>query len=66
MYVCMYRGCPWWSAHDIGRPNGPGGGANLKWVECPDPVGTIGPASRTLAHTYLRISTFGANFNLGS
>ena len=25
-------------AHGIGRPAGPGGGAHLKWVQCPDPA----------------------------
>ena len=54
MYVCMYRGCPSWSTHGIGRPTGPGEGAHQKWVQCPNLAGTIGPVSCTLAHTYAR------------
>ena len=53
----MYRGCPSWKC--------PLRGAHQKWVQCPNPAGTIGPASRTLAHTHAW-SAFYANFNLGS
>ena len=50
-YTGMYRGCSLWSAHGIGHPTGPGGGVHQKWVQCPNPAGTIGPTSRTLVHT---------------
>ena len=30
----------------------------IKWVQCPNPAGTIGPASRTLDHTYALLCTF--------
>ena len=36
MYVCVYRGCPSWSAHGKERPTGPGGGA-LKGFKVPTP-----------------------------
>ena len=64
--VCMYRGCPSWSAHGIGRLTGPGGGAHQKWVQCPNHADTIGPASYTLAHTCTLCVLSVANFDPGS
>ena len=49
----MYRGCPSWSAHGIGRPTGPGGGAHQKWVQCPNPAGTYHRSRVTHAGSYL-------------
>ena len=63
----MYRGCPLWSAHGIGRPTGPGGGAHQKsGSNVPTPAGTIGPASRTLAHPYTPSAHSVANFTQGN
>ena len=49
MYVCVkvaLRGVPMGSGVQLGLGEGP-----IKWVQCPNPVGTIGPTLRTLAHT---------------
>ena len=54
----MYRGCPSWSAHGIRHPTGSGGGAHQKWVQCPNPAGTIDPVSRMLAHTCALVCAF--------
>ena len=64
-YVRMYRGCPSWNAHGKGRPTGSGGGDHQKWVQCPNPASTIGPASSTLARACAKTLSV-ANFNLGS
>ena len=56
-----------WIAHEKGRPTGPGREAHQKWVQCPNPTGTIGPASRTLALACtLCVLSAAANFTLGS
>ena len=64
--VCMYRGCPSWSALGIGRPTGPGGRTHQKWVQCSNPTGIIGPVLRMLADTCTLRVLFVANFTLGS
>ena len=53
MYLCievaLHR-----IAHGIGKSNWAWGkGPSIKWVQCPNPAGNIGSASRTLAHTLL-------------
>ena len=53
-------------AHGIGRPTGPGGGAHQKVGPKFNPVGTIGPTSCTLAHTYTLGVLSVTNFTLGS
>ena len=45
---------------------GLGEGPIKKWVQCPNPAGTIGPASRTLGHTCTLGVLFVNNFTLGS
>ena len=57
MHVCIevaLRGI----THGIGRSNCAWGGAHQKWVQCPNPAGTIGPASRTLTHTHALLCAF--------
>ena len=61
--VRVYRGCPRWnraSNWTCGR------GPSKKWVQCPNPAGTIGPASRRLAHTCTLGVLSATNFTLGS
>ena len=53
MHVCMHRGCPSWSAHGIGLPTWPGGGAHQKWVECPNPAFTNHRSRVTHTGSYL-------------
>ena len=48
------------SGVQLGQREGP-----IKWVQCPNPAGTIGPASHTLAHTSADALSV-ADFNLGS
>ena len=58
-YVCIevaLRG----NVHGIGRPTGPGGGDHQKWVQCPNPAGTVKTMSRTLDHTHAH--TLGTDF----
>ena len=38
----------------------------IKWVQCPNPAGTIGPASCMLIRTHARCALSVANFTLGS
>ena len=69
MYVCMYVKSLSFEElpMESGNPNGPRGGApSKKWVQCPNPAGTIGLVSSTLAHTYALSAFSVANFNLGS
>ena len=54
MYVCLevaLRGVPM----DRGVELSLEGGAHQKWVQCPNPAGNIGPASRTLTRTHARV-----------
>ena len=49
----------------LGVQLGLGERAHQKWVQCPNPAGTIGPTSRTPAHTCGVVLSV-ASFTLGS
>ena len=63
--ACMYRGCPLWSVHGIGRPTGAGGGTHQKVGLMSQPRGITDTASHMLACTRAKLR-FLANFTLGS
>ena len=63
MFVCIevaLHRVPIEKGIQLGLGEGP-----IKWVQCTNPAGTIGPASRTLAHTRSKALSV-ANFTLGS
>ena len=66
MYVCKEVAlCG--NAYRIGRYKWAWGrGPSKKWVQCTNPAGAIGPASRTLTHTNAWLCAFCANFTPGS
>ena len=47
------RGVPMERGVQLGLGEGP-----VKWVQCPNPAGSIGPASGTLAHTCALLCAF--------
>ena len=67
MYVYTYVyievafcGVPMISGIQLGLAEG-----SIKWVQCPIPAGTVGPASPELAHAHNHAFSV-ANFTLGS
>ena len=61
-YVCIeaaLRGVPMERGFQLGLEEW-----SIKWVQCPNPTGTIGPTSRTLAHTCTLCALSVANFTL--
>ena len=64
MYMCIevaIRGVPLERGVQLDLGEGP-----IRWVQCPNTVGTISPAAYTLAHTCTLHSFSVANFILGS